>query len=442
MRKSFILLVLACLTLGEVSRAQTTQQRPYVTVMLTPDHDDWLYRCGEKVELTLQVMQFNVALKNQEVSYEWGMEMSAAEETKTINTGATGVVKLKLKGSSKPGFKTCMAKVTVNGREYSNYINVGFEPEKIQPTTECPKDFMKFWNGQLEKARKIELAPLFTLQPDLCTPYSDAYMVRFCNTWAEDYMYGMMRVPKGIDPVTSTKQHPAILEVPGAGVRPYKGAADDYAKAGIITLQMGIHGIPVNMPEHVYQNLKSTALANYNNYNLDNKESYYYKRVYIGCVKAVDLLCSMGCVDSTRIAVYGGSQGGALTIVVAALAADKITCASALHPALCELAGSQHDRIDGWPRLFTGNANKSGKEDKLKTVPYYDVVNFARFVKAPLQFIQGFNDRTCPPTTTYSAYNIMTCEKSLLLPKDCAHWFYSENWTERRDWLIDHLTKE
>ena len=439
--KKILFLVIACLASCGASIAQTTQQRQYVTIAMTPDHDDWLYRCGEKVEMTLRVMQFDVELKNQNVSYEWGMEMAAAEEKKEINTGKTGIIKLTLKGAAKPGFKTCIAKVKVGDREYTNYINVGFEPEKIQPTTECPKDFMKFWNGQLDKARKTELAPLFTLQPDLCTPYSDAYMVRFCNLWDYDFMYGMMRVPKGIDPGTSTKQHPAILEVPGAGVRPYKGTADDYAKAGIITLQMGIHGIPVNMPDNVYRDLRSTALANYSGYNLDSKESYYYKRVYVGCVKAVDLLCSMGCVDANRIGVYGGSQGGALTIVVAALAADKIACASALHPALCELTGSQHGRIDGWPRLFTGNSNKPGKEDKLKTVPYYDVVNFARFVKAPMLFIQGYNDRTCPPTTTYSAYNIMTCEKSLLLPKDCAHWFYNENWTERRDWLIDHLTK-
>lgn len=440
--KKFLMPLIACLAFCGASMAQTTQQRQYVTIVFTPDHDDWLYHCGDNVELTMSVTQFNVPLRNVDVHYEWGMEMSKAEEQKDINTGKAGVVKLKLKGSRVPGFKTCMAKVSVDGREYSNYITVGFEPEKILPTTELPQDFMRFWENQLEKARKTPLDPMFTLQPDLCTPYSDAYMVRFCNLWDYDFMYGMMRVPKGIDPVTSTKQHPAILEVPGAGVRAYKGTADDYAKAGIITLQMGIHGIPVNLPDFVYRDLKSSALGNYSNFNLDNRENYYYRRVYLGCTKAVDLLCSLGCVDASRIGVYGGSQGGALTIVVAALAADKITCASALHPALCELAGSQYGRIDGWPRMFTNKSNTTAREDKLKTVPYYDVVNFARFVHVPIQFIQGFNDRTCPPTTTFSAYNIMECEKTLLLPKDCAHWFYGENWTERRDWLIDHLTNK
>jgi len=439
--KKIIFAVIACLAFSGAGMAQITQQHQYVTVEFTPNHDDWMYKCGEKVELVMRVAQSNVALKNIDVHYTWGMEMAKAEVEKDINTGKTGIVTLQLKGSDKPGFKTCYAKVKVEGKEYTNYINVGFEPEKIQPTTELPKDFMKFWEGELAKVRKIPLEPLFTLQPDLCTPFSDAYMVRFANIWSDNVMYGMMRVPKGIDPVTSTKQHPALLEVPGAGVRAYKGTADDYAKAGIITLQMGIHGIPVNMPDNVYKDLKFIALGGYTNFNLDNKDSYYYRRVYLGCVKAVDLLCSMGCVDASRIGVYGGSQGGALTIVVAALAADKIKCASAQHPALCELAGSQHGRIDGWPRMFTGKANEIARKEKMQTALYYDVVNFARFVKAPLQFIQGLNDRTCPPTTTYSAYNIMECEKTLVLPKDCAHWTYAETWQERRDWLIDHLTK-
>lgn len=302
-----------------------------------------------------------------------------------------------------------------------------------------PEDFVQFWTSTLAEARKTPLEPLFTLQPDLCTPYSDAYMVRFQNDGSYKFIYGILRTPKGIDPVTGTKRFPALLVMPGAGVRSYKGISDYYSKVGIVTLQIGIHGIPVNLPDEVYRDLKSVALSNYNSYRCDDRNAYYYKRVYTGCVRAVDLLCSLNIVDNKHIAVCGGSQGGLLSLVVAALAADKISCVSTAYPAMSEIAGSMRGRIDGWPRLFNGKKDIPALEEKMKVSEYYDAVNFARLVKAPMLFIQGFNDKVCPPTTTMSAYNVLTCPKQLVIENDAAHWFYPEIENLRRDWLISKL---
>ena len=47
----------------------------------------------------------------------------------------------------------------------------------------------------------------------------------------------------------------------------------------MITLQVGIHGIPVNLPAEVYQELARGALDNYNRINLDDRYRYYYRRV-------------------------------------------------------------------------------------------------------------------------------------------------------------------
>lgn len=429
-----LLFLFACLALcGASMVAQTTQQRDYVTITFTPDHADWNYQLGEKVVLRVSVRRFNIDLPNQEITYKWGPEMRTEEFKETISTGENGHVELNLSGSSVPGFKTCYASTTVDGKEYSNYITLGFNVQDILPTTTMPEDFMAFWEANMKAARKSNLAPLLILQPELCTPYSDVYMIRFSQYWEENHMYGILRVPKGDGPF------PALLEVPGAGVRSYKGCADDYAKAGIVSLQIGIHGIPVNLPDYVYQDLKTTALAHYNTHCVDNRENYYYKRVYTGCVRAVDFLCSLPYVDSTRIGVFGGSQGGALSLIVAGL--DKrITCCSAAYPALCEMAGSQYGRIDGWPRLFTGKSNSENREQKIAVTRYYDVVNFARLITAPVLFIQGYNDRVCPPTTTHAAYNVITASKQSLYPLDCAHWLYGNEWYYRRDWLIEHLT--
>ena len=73
------------------------------------------------------------------------------------------------------------------------------------------------------------------------------------------------------------------------------------------------------MEPFVYTDLGASTLYQYYNYNLDNKDRYYFKRVYLGCVRANDFLASLPQFDGVNLAVTGGSQGGALSIVTAGL---------------------------------------------------------------------------------------------------------------------------
>ena len=62
---------------------------------------------------------------------------------------------------------------------------------------------------------------------------------------------------------------------------------------GIITLEIGIHGIPVNLDPQVYNDLAAGALAGYNTVKMNDRNTHYYKRVYLGCVRAVDFIFSL-----------------------------------------------------------------------------------------------------------------------------------------------------
>jgi cephalosporin-C deacetylase-like acetyl esterase len=53
--------------------------------------------------------------------------------------------------------------------------------------------------------------------------------------------------------------------------------------------------------------------------------------------------------------------------------------------------------------------------EKIKTMAYYDVVNFAKLIKADTYITWGFNDDTCPPTTSYIVYNVLNCPKEALI---------------------------
>jgi cephalosporin-C deacetylase-like acetyl esterase len=109
-------------------------------------------------------------------------------------------------------------------------------------------------------------------------------------------------------------------------------------------------------------------------------------------------------------------------------------------PALCDVTGYLNGRAGGWPHFFDkNNAQFHNLKEKLETLPYYDVVNFARELKIPGFYTWGFNDETCPPTSMYAAYNLISSPKTLTLIHDTGHWTYPEQHFMLRNWLTEKL---
>lgn len=173
--------------------------------------------------------------------------------------------------------------------------------------------------------------------------------------------------------------------------------------------------------------------------NLDNKDTYYYKRVYIGSVRGIDVLASLEEVDNSKLLVWGQSQGGALSIITAALN-KKVKGLVAVYPALSDLTGYLHKRAGGWPHMFNeNNAPTMATKAKIETSAYYDVVNFARQINVPGYYTWGYNDETCPPTSMYSAFNQIQAPKELLLVQETGHWTYPEQQQKIFNWIKNFL---
>ncbi|HYD84500.1 MAG TPA: acetylxylan esterase, partial [Opitutus sp.] len=223
--------------------------------------------------------------------------------------------------------------------------------------------------------------------------------------------YGMLTEP------TKPGRYPAVLRVPGAGVRSYRGDVA-LAASGLIVFEIGIHGIPVNLPDAVYEDLRGGALRGYQAYNLDDPLQYYYLRVYLGCVRANDYLVTHEKWDGKNLVVAGGSQGGQLSIVTSALD-PRVTGTVANYPAYCDVTGYLHGRAGGWPHTLANAENQT--EAKVRTTRYYDAVNFARRLRAPASFAWGYNDETCPATSMHAAYNVITSPKELWLQLNMGH---------------------
>ncbi|MBK7439100.1 MAG: acetylxylan esterase [Saprospiraceae bacterium] len=406
-----------------------------IKIHVSPDHTDWTYKPGEKVTYTVTVTRNEELVPNCMIRYEIGQEkMTPMKKDSMILTN--GTVKLDGGTMTSEGFTRCVVSTTIDGKIYRGLATAGFNPLNLKPVVKYPADFLTYWDQAKASLAKVPMDARMTLMPERCTEKSNVYHVNLQNyrDGGTARLYGILCVPK------AEGKYPALLRVPGAGVRPYNGDVS-MADRGVITFEIGIHGVPVNMDPVVYQNLGAGPLAGYWVYNLDDKDKYYYKRVYLGCIRANDFINSLPQYDGSNLAVMGSSQGGALSIVTAGLD-SRVKYLAAIHPAMSDMAGYTQNRAGGWPHMFDKNNAANLTESKLTTASYYDVVNFARQIKVPGRYAWGFNDETCPPTSMYPAYNIITAPKDLWLYLDSGHWIYPEESERLNNWVYEMLTKK
>ncbi len=406
-----------------------------VQVRVSTERSDWRYQPGQPVRFRIVAVQDGHPLAGVKVSYRIGPEMLPPRLEQTATLSTEGVI---VEGGTmnEPGFLRCIATVELHGKTYRGLATAAFQPENIQPTQQDASDFDSFWETGKAALAKLPIDAKVTPLPGYGNALAECYHVNLQNVGmgaAPSRFYGVLCEPK------APGKYPALLSVPGAGVRPYAGLAE-MAGRGVITLQVGIHGIPVTMEPAVYTSLGAGALANYNTFGLDSRDRYYYRRVYLGCVRANDFLTSHPKWDGANLAVTGGSQGGALSIVTAALD-PRVKGLAAYYPALSDVTGYLQNRAGGWPHMFrTAEGPLSHRSpDKIKTTQYYDVVNFARRVKVPGLYTWGFNDETCPPTSMYAAYNVIPGKKQLLLALETGHNTVPEQVAEVQKWLLAFL---
>ena len=408
-----------------------------VRVVVAPDHRDWTYKVGESARFSVSVTADSEPVDNVSITYTIGPDMYPGPK-KTVPLPLSGLV-IDAGTMTVPGFLRCIVTADVAGHHYRGLATAAFSPEQIKFTQTEPADFDAFWDAGKAELAKTPMDAKMTLLPDACTPAVDVYHVSFRTVGPKGpigaRIYGMLCVPK------APGHYPAILKVPGAGVRPYFGDPD-LASKGAIVLEIGVHGIPVNMAKEVYDELQAGALNGYWLFNLDDKEHYYYRRIYLGCIRANDFLTSLPGWDGKNLVVMGASQGGQLTIVTAALD-HRVTGLAATHPAFCDVSAELNGRAGGWPHPFKaetdGSPSAQATPAKIATARYYDAVNFARRIRVPGYYNWGYNDETCPPTAAYAAYNIITAPKTLGVTLELGHSYTVEQYDAIAGWITNFL---
>lgn len=431
----FLLLSLLFLPLTFVV-AENNPYRSDVFWVTVPNHADWLYKTGEKATVEVQFYKYGIPQDGVTVNYEIGGDMMPADAKGSV-TLKQGKAVIPIGTMKEPGFRDCRLTATVDGKTYKHHVKVGFSPEKIQPYTQMPKDFVEFWDAGKAEAAKYPLTYTKKLAEEYCTDKVDCYLVKLMLNNRGQCIYGYLFYPKN----AAAASCPVVLCPPGAGIKTIKEPLRHkyYAEEGCIRFEIEIHGLNPEMTAEEFKEISNAFNGRENGYlnnGLDNRDNYYMKRVYLACVRSIDLLTSLPEWDGKNVIVQGGSQGGALALITAGLD-SRVTACVANHPALSDMAGYKAGRAGGYPHFF----RTAGMDtpDKLKTMAYYDVVNFARLIKVPTYITWGFNDDTCPPTTSYAVYNVLNGPKEALITPINEHWTSADTEYGHLKWILKHL---
>ena len=286
------------------------------------------------------------------------------------------------------------------------------ELRAYRPARDEPSDFDSFWSTTLDEARSHDLNPVF--EPvDVGLTTINVYDVTFSG-FNGDRIKGWFMSPR-----TSDGPLPGVVEYIGyGGGRGYPHEWLLYPSAGYAYLVMdtrgqgsgGRRGDTPDLP-----NGANPSVPGFMTQGILDPATYYYRRLYTDAARAVDAIRSRPEVDSARIAVAGGSQGGGLSIAVAGLRSDIAAC-------LTDVPFLSHFRraVDIAPRdpyqeiVRYLKAHRDKIDIVFGTLGYFDGLNFAARMDAQALYSIGIMDTVCPPSTVYASYNHVPSEKTII----------------------------
>ena len=281
-----------------------------------------------------------------------------------------------------------------------------------------PVDFDQFWNQTLVETSSYDLA--VTFEPvDIGLMTIDLFDISFAG-------FGGERI-RGwfITPTTAEGLLPIVVEYVGYGGG--RGAPLDhlaYASSGFAHLVMDTRGqgSTWSVGETADPVGSGPSVPGFLTRGIESRETYYYRRLFADAVRAVDAAKQLPRVDPSRVAVVGGSQGGALALAVAALR-DDVAAVAAFVPFLCDMRRASLI-TDSDPFAELGRylaTHRHSVEAVFDTLAYFDGVNMARRATAPAWISVGLMDPVCPPSSVFGAF------QNYAGPKKLTVWPYNNH---------------
>ena len=276
------------------------------------------------------------------------------------------------------------------------------ELRRYQNRRSRPVDAPEFWAGTLADAARYPVAATFE-PADSGLRLVDTFDVCFAG-YGGHPIRGWLHLPAGqAGPLPCVVQYVGYGGGRGLAHENVFWAVAGYAHFIMDTRGQGAAGSVGDTPD---PEPAGPSHPGFMTRGILDPATYYYRRLYIDAVRAVDAARGHDRVDGARIVVAGGSQGGGLALAVAGLRDD-------LSGVLADVPYLSHFRrainvAERGPYLEIARYLKTDRrrtEDVLRTLDYFDVASLVRSATAPALFSVALQDEICPPSTVYAAYN-------------------------------------
>ncbi|WP_292835345.1 acetylxylan esterase [Microbacterium sp.] len=314
-------------------------------------------------------------------------------------------------------------------------------PEELQdyrPAIAEPADFDEFWTRTIAEARGCD-RPVSVARVESPLKTVEVFDVTFPG-FAGDPIKAWFLVPAGTEGPL-----PVVVEYNGYGggrglpVERLGWVSSGYAYLFMDTRGQGsAWGSGGTTPE---PHGTGASFSGFMTRGIDSPDEYYYRRVYADAVRAIDAVRTFDRVDSDRVVVCGGSQGGGITLAAAALG-EGVVAALPDVPFLCHFERAvgltDHDPYQEIVRYLS--IHRGAEERVFRTLSYFDGVTFAARATAPALFSVGLLDPVCPPSTVYAAYNRYAGEKAIeIYPFNEHEGGQTYQWLKQAAFLAERL---
>ena len=262
------------------------------------------------------------------------------------------------------------------------HLGAAIAPTQLKPSVPRPADFDAFWFNKLQY---LSVTPISAVMNPVATPQAGVELSTVQLDGVGSRVHGYLAKPIKLG------KFPALIVYQYAGVYALQpNTVTDRAAEGWLAFDVDSHDMP---PDQAASGSPSyQAIGNL------NRETSYFLYMYLRDARAVDYICSRPDWDGKTLVLMGTSMGGQQSLVTAGLR-PQVSAVIVNEPSGADMNGELHGRQTGYPNW------PSNDPRVMATAPYFDVVNFASRIKAPVLAAMGFIDTTSPPAGIWTALN-------------------------------------